>query len=138
MKRDKILVLNTETLQLEEREVEERIVSYETIRDGVDGLIERFCYNRLLNDFKIDCWCNEEGKLIELPISLVIAKEKDGDYEWIEAIAGNVVFTGRDCEGNSLPLTEQQIEVIKIVLREKAVIVRNREKIRTVRILKFC
>lgn len=80
--------------------------SYNFLRDTVEGYIERVPLDSL---GEIDMWCNEEGKLIGLDPSIVLM-HKNRAYD---VVVGNVVFTRHDGEGETISLTDKDIEFIK-------------------------
>jgi hypothetical protein len=95
-------------------------VPYGTLRDGVDGYIERvalrtpeFPQEDAPKPFDFDLWVNEEGLLrgltpSPLATSLAQACGWRGDL-----LVGNAVVTGgTGPEGETLPLTEEQLAVI--------------------------
>lgn len=51
-------------------------------------------------------WCNDEGMLRNLPISL----HRIVRNEYNQPLFGNVVITGSDDEGGTISLTDEQIE----------------------------
>lgn len=83
--------------------------SYDVISRAVGGWIE--CVN--LRGLQVDMWVNEEGKLNSLPenptaTALFMDEFGGGDF-----IVGNVLITGGvDEEGETVGLTDEQIEVI--------------------------
>lgn len=84
------------------KSMQEEVGGYITLAPHFDELTER----------KIDIYADDEALLKENPIpSLFVLKEEDP--EQIESILfGNLIFTGYDSEGNSLGLTQDQIEFI--------------------------
>lgn len=76
-----------------------------TLQELVGGYIE------VLNiDDGIDLVCNEEGKIIGLPLNREI-KDKNGNR--IDIICGNMLFVSFDDEGEFASLTDEQIEKIQ-------------------------
>lgn len=98
----------------EKIEVSNRVVEYDELRKAIGGYIEHITFNRRLDEANIDVWCNEEGKLIGLELECLIVDSNSKKI--IETIAGPLVFTSRDNYGNSLALSERQIEIIKEVI----------------------
>ena len=83
----------------------ENSTCYETLKTAVGGWIERVS----LGDTEL--WVNEEGKLIGLEQNPI------GTALWVEAygfndyIAGDIIITGgADDEGNTLGLSDEQVE----------------------------
>ena len=77
--------------------------SYEKLSGAVGGLIQSV---ELKDDLVI--WCNEEGKLIDLPMNIIGTHLWERSYGKTDIIMGDVVFTGgTDFEtGDSLPLSQ--------------------------------
>ena len=82
------------------------IVSYdsfglEDMQELVGGLIEAIYVGG-----EIDLWCNDEGKVFDMPINLALG---DTDNRQIlDTIHGDVFFAARDDTGNTIGLTEAQ------------------------------
>lgn len=105
----KILKLDAKTSTLTEIEVEK--VGYEEIHNGVNGYIERYIPNKEFSDNHIDIWIDEEGKLKGLQPNIAVLGENN---EIIEMLVGDAIFTSLNEEtGESLPLTEEQIQIIE-------------------------
>jgi hypothetical protein len=83
--------------------------SYETIKEAVDGWIERIW----LDGQQITMWVNEEGKLnglIQNPIATALWVD---EYGYTDITVGNVIITGgADEEGNDIGLTDEQVEYL--------------------------
>lgn len=82
--------------------------SYKLISTHVGGYIERIPITAL-DEKNIDMWCNEEGKLIGLEPS--IALTHNGDI--VDMIMGNVVLTKTDGNGETISLTDDDIDFVK-------------------------
>lgn len=109
----KILVLENAKV-LSEVEVENEIVSFEDIREALDGgWIERVTYNKELYENNIDVFVDEEGKLKALECLAVVFDFKTDRI--IETLAGKLIFVGRR-GSESIPLNVNQISVINKVL----------------------
>jgi len=83
--------------------------SYDMLKSGVDGWIE--CVQ--LKD-GIDMWCNEEGKIIGLDAN------RSATYLFWEVygvgtdvIAGNVVLTSSNEDGDTVGLTDKQLDSLR-------------------------
>ena len=115
MENNKILMLNSETLEFTEVNIEDNNIKLELLNDLVQGSIECFNFNSMLTRNNIVCICNEEGKLINLkPSIVVIKKDKISKLKrMVEIIMGNVVFVSLAEDGDFEPLTEEQIKIIK-------------------------
>jgi hypothetical protein len=61
----------------------------------------------------ITMWCNEEGKMIGLPLNYAATRIWTKVFGYTDAIMGKVVFTGgTDDEGETLPLSKEDEQVI--------------------------
>lgn len=120
--KNKILKLN-EKLEWEEIhfQAEDDVVSYKVLSEAIGGSIEHITFNMALDKCNIDVWIDEEGKIKGLPLTTsVIDKQKE---EIVEVLAGPLVFTGKkNHNGESYGLTDGQIEIIKQVFCEKAIV----------------
>ena len=67
-------------------------------------------------DTRYDIWVNRLGKINNLPISLGLRKGE----KIVDVICGDIIFSKFDYEGNTLPLSEDDIEYIKnLIMKEK-------------------
>jgi len=83
----------TEVLDLSENE-------YTQLHDAVGGLIQPV-------DLKPDLtlWCNEEGKLISLPLNIIASHMWERSFGPTDIILGDCVFTGgTDEDGETMEL----------------------------------
>ena len=87
--------------------------SLEFLQKSVGGYIERIPL-RSLDNKKIDMWCNENGKLIGLPLTLMLFYQG----KILDGIVGNVVFTKTNDDGDTISLTEKDIKYIKKLFSE--------------------
>jgi hypothetical protein len=74
---------------------------YSQIRDAVGGLIQPV-------DLKPDLtlWCNEEGKLVSLPLNIIASHLWERSFGPTDLILGDCVFTGgTDEEGETMELS---------------------------------
>lgn len=84
----------TEVLDLSNNE-------YQQLRDAVGGLIQAV-------DLKPDLtlWCNEEGKLISLPLNIIGTHLWERSFGQTDIILGDCVFTGgTDEDGETIELS---------------------------------
>lgn len=83
----------------------------EDLQKIVGGYIEIPFFGYTFNDYKIDVIINEEGKLIDgMNPEIAIVDEKKGNI--IDIVYGNCIFASHDEEGNTIGLTEKQIEIV--------------------------
>ena len=103
---DSIMVINTEgmigTVPLSGN-------TLDTLQGLVGGLIEHLPFPVA----GIDAWINEEGKYLCEPNALATSIMRDGGMlfpgDWI---AGTMVLTSTDDEGNTRPLSDQQARAV--------------------------
>ena len=96
-------------------ELDLSIDSLQTLQTAVDGWVQAI----ELGD-RLTLWCNEEGKMINLPhnpFAQYFWDKKFGAHT--DYILGDVVLTGgTDDEGETLGLTDEQVAIIeKIVFK---------------------
>ncbi len=98
---EEIIIDKIECLLIEPNEIPKRITianTLETYQNIVGGLIE---VSYLLNDEDVCIICNEEGKIMNLPLNRLIGPD---------IIAGPFLIVGDDYEnGDFKSLTEEQI-----------------------------
>jgi Domain of unknown function (DUF3846) len=82
---------------------------YEMLKNAVGGLIE--CVPLRASGFEM--WVNEEGKLMNLPQNGVGTALWNDNYGPSDVTVGNIVLTGgTDSKGNTLGLTDEQLEFV--------------------------
>jgi len=86
----------------------ERGSSYELLSGAVQGYIECVA----LPSLGVDMWINEEGKILQLPQNPKGNALWMNEYGMTDFIAGNIVFTQVNDEGETVGLTDEQIEQI--------------------------
>ena len=103
----KVLVLSNG--ELKEKEIGNTL---EEIQKIVGGYIEFPFLGNKFKDNVIDVIINEEGKFIEgLKPEIAIVNGKVGSI--MDIVYGNCVFASHDKEGNTIALTDKQIEIVK-------------------------
>jgi hypothetical protein len=81
----------------------------ETLQDAVGGLIQAVDLTPSLT-----MWCNEEGKLIGLPVNPVATAMWTRYFGETDVIVGNVVFTGGcDEDGNTTSILQEDADKIE-------------------------
>ena len=119
MKMNKYLVLETDGF-LNVVYEEDYASCYDMLKENVDGCVECVSF---INDFSkrgIDLWVNEAGKLNDLLPTIAVTKNK----ELVEVLNGNIVFTRVNDNGETIPLTDEDIRFIRKTLNKKIGIVR--------------
>lgn len=102
----KVLVLSNGELKTQDIGTE-----LEDLQKIVGGYIEIPFISKVFNDNGIDTIINEEGKLIGgLKPEIAIVNEERGNI--LDIVYGNCIFASHDEEGNTITLTEEQIEII--------------------------
>lgn len=103
----KVLVLSNG--ELRETEIGNEL---EDLQKIVGGYIEIPFLGDKFRDNNIDVIINEEGKLIEGMIAeIAIVDEKQGRI--LDVVYGNCIFASHDEAGETIGLTEEQIEFVK-------------------------
>ena len=80
-------------------------IKYEDLKEAVGGWIEAVSL-----DNGVTLWVNEEGKLIGLKNNFVLGNM---------SIEGDVIFTSVDDEGETTGLTDDQIDYVKSLFKNK-------------------
>ena len=103
----KVLVLSNG--ELRETEIGNELEDLQRIVGGyieIPFLGDKFCDNN------IDVIINDEGKLIEgMTAEIAIVDEKQGRI--LDVVYGNCIFASHDEAGETIGLTEEQIEFVK-------------------------
>ena len=81
--------------------------SYDLLRDTVGGLIQ--CVT-LTDKGSVDMWLNEEGKVIGLPQNPIATALWDDLYPDTDFMVGDIILTQSDDEGETIGLTDEQIQ----------------------------
>ena len=110
-------VLTLENGLLQEKEIENTLESLQKI---VGGWIEIPYISHRFREEVIDVIINEEGKLIGLEPQIAVVRKDDNKI--LDLIAGNCIFASHDEEGNTVELTDKQIEIIKEELKYEAIV----------------
>lgn len=114
----KYLVLQTNGI-LKEVKSEDYKSSFEMLKENVGGGIECVAWVKPFTDRGIHLWINEDGKLLDLDLSLAV-KNKG---EFVEVLNGNIVFARHNYEGDTIPLNDEDIAFIKKTLKCQSVLV---------------
>ena len=115
---EKYLVLKTNGM-LEEIDGNDYSETYELLRDNVEGIIQCVSWVKPFAEKEIDLWVNDEGKLLDLDLSLAITD----NGKLIEVLNGNVVFARHNFEGDTLPLNDEDITFIKEILQNEQMLI---------------
>lgn len=123
----KVLVLNNGNLT--EKEIDNTL---EALQTEVNGYIEIPFLSEKFYHHQVDIIINEEGKLID-GLSMEIAVVHDGRI--VDIVFGNIVFASHDDEGNTIGLTDEQINFVKQELIHQALVGTNETDLHIVRVL---
>lgn len=83
-----------------------------SLQDEVGGLITLAPHFDELTEMGIDIYADDEGLLKENPkVTMLILDDKHQNVERI--LVGNLVLAGHDGEGNTISLTDKQIDYIR-------------------------
>lgn len=111
----KVLVLSNGIFK--EKEIDNTL---EALQSEVNGYIEIPYLSNRLSEKRIDMIINEEGKMIDdLKIEIVVVAS---NRNVTDIIFGNIVFASNDDEGNTVGLTDEQIEFIKHELNQEVIV----------------
>lgn len=83
--------------------IEEMDMGYESIKEFIGGYMEHVSVTD-----KIDLWINEEGKILMMDVNFALVH----DNTVVDFVAGNAFFAGHNDEGDTIGLTEAQIDDI--------------------------
>lgn len=103
------IIVKEPNKDLEIREIDE--LNLETMQNLVGGNIEHIVISE---SYKIDAWCNEEGKILGLEPNVALLQNR----KHLDTIMRTIFFTAFDYEGNTLSLTSNQIDIIKEIYHE--------------------
>ena len=104
----KFLVWNGRELSAREKDE----ITLEDEQEIVGGWIELLPLGTL-DDNGIQAFCNDEGKLMGLAPTALLGTEEDGFFKPYDFVAGNIMFAGFDEDGETIGLTDEQIELIR-------------------------
>lgn len=104
---NKIKVLVLENDELKEKEIDNDLKS---IQNEVGGYIEIPYLSKRLADKGINLIINEEGKILDLEKQLYVIDDK-GNI--LDIIYGNCLFTSRNEDGDTVGLSQEQIDFLK-------------------------
>lgn len=83
-----------------------------SLQDEVGGLITLAPHFDELTEMGIDIYADDEGLLKENPkVTMLILDDKKQNVESV--LVGNLVLVGHDREGNTISLTDEQIDYIR-------------------------
>ena len=88
-----------------------------SLQTEVGGLITLANYYEELEDQGIDIFADDEGLLKADPKTTLIITDKKNRMKVLTALVGNLIFVSHDGEGNTLGLTDEQVEFIKSHLK---------------------
>ena len=113
--------LSTDEIQMfcDEWAPEDRVIPLENMRDNVGGWLEKYSFiSKALTDAGIVMWANEytyntDGTMsYDYPTVVVGFYDKDGDLIVSDEIYGNVLFTFTGEDGETLALSEEQVNTV--------------------------
>lgn len=90
--------------------------SLKVLQEAVGGWVEVVDLTE-----QVAIWCNEEGKIIGLPKNSFATELFQLQFGAVDVINGNVVLTGgADDEGDTIGLTDEQVEQYKYLVELKS------------------
>lgn len=111
----KIMVLSNGNLQVND------VANTDGFRDIIGGYIEIPYMGEELYKNGIDMIINEEGKLIDgLRKEIVVIEKASGKV--LDIVFGNCIFAGCDEDGDTIGLTDKQIEIVNNMLSDNAML----------------
>ncbi|MFQ7193813.1 DUF3846 domain-containing protein [Thomasclavelia spiroformis] len=108
--------------------------TYELLRNNVNGCIECVSWIKILYERNIDIWINEEGKLLDLPPSIIIVDDKSNI---IGTLNGNIVFAKNDNKGATIPLNDEDILFIKKIIEQNKCLIDYNQSIMCVPFFRY-
>lgn len=115
----KTLVLSNN--ELEVKDIENTL---EALQKIVGGYIEIPFLSKIFYQNEIDIIINEEGKMIE-GLKPEIAILENGSNKVLDVVMGNCLFASHDDEGNTVGLTDKQIEIVENELKMSGMLGNN-------------
>lgn len=111
--------------------VERDEVTLDDMQEMVGGMIE--CLHVGGN---VDMWLNDEGKLLDLPLNLILANEDRGV---LDTIHGDIFFAGSDDSGELVGLKDGELTWIqnKLSCEFSLMIDEERESVRIIPVWMF-
>lgn len=89
--------------------VEIESTDFDALQSAVGGWVERVRFD------SFDLWCNEDGKMIGLPVNSIATQILHEAFGPVDNIVGDVIYTGvPDSEGYRTSLSEEQINLLLI------------------------
>lgn len=89
-----------------------------SLQKEVGGLLTLANYYEELVENRIDIFANDEGLLKSDPKTTLIITDKENRMKVLTALVGNLIFVSHDDEGNTLGLTDEQVDFIKAHLKQ--------------------
>lgn len=125
---NKIKVLVLKDNEFEVKEIENTL---KALQKEVNGYIEIPYISRRLVNNGIDLIINDEGKMLNLEPQIIV----QDNNKTIDVIHGTCVFASHDEDGNTIGLTDEQIEYVK---EELAIELIDFSRCAMLKILNFC
>ncbi len=88
-----------------------------SLQTEVGGLITLANYYEELENQSVDIFADDEGLLKANPKTTLIITDKKNRMKVLMCLVGNLIFVSHDDEGNTLGLTDEQVEFIKSHLK---------------------
>ena len=89
-----------------------------SLQTEVGGLLTLANYYEELEKQGVDIFADDEGLLKADPITTLLITEKKNPMKVLTYLVGNLIFVSHDDEGNTLGLTDEQIEFIQAHLKQ--------------------
>ena len=88
-----------------------------SLQTEVGGLLTLAPYYEELENHGVDIFADDEGLLKPNPKTTLIITDKKNRMKVLTCLVGNLIFVSHDDEGNTLGLTDEQVEFIKSHLK---------------------
>ena len=89
-----------------------------SLQTEVGGLLTLAPYYEELENHGVDIFADDEGLLKPNPKTTLIITDKKNRMKVLTCLVGNLIFVSHDDEGNTLGLTDEQIEFIQAHLKQ--------------------
>lgn len=83
-----------------------------SLQEEVGGYITTATYWKELREKDIDIYANDEGLFADNPTITLIITDERNEYKVVGTLVGNLIFASHDDEGNTIGLTNEQIEFV--------------------------
>lgn len=90
----------------------------QSLQNEVGGLLTLANYYEELEDIGVDIFADDEGLLKASPQVTLMITDKRNRMKVLTALVGNLILVSHDNEGNTIGLTDDQVDFIKAHLKQ--------------------